>query len=386
MGVFKTINGGVSWTAINTGLTYPDIWALAIDPTGTQLYGGTFAAGVFKSPDGYVVSGTVTRGAIGLGGVTVTLSGAATKSTTTGSDGSYKFSDLTNGAYTITPAKAGIIFTPASRSCSINEGDVTGQDFSAATGSLKVNLTPEGAVVAGARWRVDGGAWKKSGAMAKNLAAGEHTVTFKNVSGWLTPPKQTVFIEAGSTKIVTGIYQTVIADFAGKPVSGRVPLKVKFTDLSTGPVAGWSWDFGDNSTSPKRQPIHTYTKAGTYSVTLTVGKGNCTSTLTKTDYIAVSDCHLPGVPSNPSPVNGATGVNLASLQLTWRAASDATAYDVFFGTSPEPPPIATVATPGYTPPTLSPGVTYYWSVAAKNRCGMATSEGWSFSTSVAGQP
>ena len=367
LGVFRSTNGGTNWNTINTGLTNNYIHALAIDPTGTDLYAGIMDGGVFKWTNGYVISGMVTSSGVGFPGVTINLAGAATKSTTTGSDGRYTFTGLTNGVHTITPAKAGNSFTPQSRSVSLNGADVAGQDFvSLQTGSLKVNLTPETAVAAGARWRVDGGAWRKCGAVVKNLAAGEHTVIFKSVPGWLTPAKQTVTIEAGVTRIMTGIYQTVIADFAGKPVSSRVPLKVKFTDLSTGPVAGWFWDFGDNSTSTKRQPIHTYTKAGTYSVTLTVRKGSCTSTLSKTDYIVASDCRLPGVPSSPSPAKGATGVNPASLQLTWADASDAIAYDVFFGTSPEPPPIATVATPGHMPPALSPGVTYYWSIAAKN--------------------
>src|SRR5258708_30852181 len=62
-GVFKSANGGGSWDAINTGLmTNTDVAALAIDPlTPTTLYAGTPLAflgtfhsnsGVFKSTDG----------------------------------------------------------------------------------------------------------------------------------------------------------------------------------------------------------------------------------------------------------------------------------------------------------------------------------------------
>jgi hypothetical protein len=41
-GVFKTTNGGTSWTAINTGLTDYDVYALAIDPANSQIvYTGT---------------------------------------------------------------------------------------------------------------------------------------------------------------------------------------------------------------------------------------------------------------------------------------------------------------------------------------------------------
>jgi hypothetical protein len=49
-GVFKSTNGGGSWSAVNTGLTNLYAQALAIDPTTpTTLYAGTYGGGVFKS-------------------------------------------------------------------------------------------------------------------------------------------------------------------------------------------------------------------------------------------------------------------------------------------------------------------------------------------------
>jgi hypothetical protein len=52
-GVFKSTNGGQSWSAINTGLGSFYVHALAIDPlTPTTLYAGTFSRGVFKSTNG----------------------------------------------------------------------------------------------------------------------------------------------------------------------------------------------------------------------------------------------------------------------------------------------------------------------------------------------
>ena len=51
-GVFKSTNGGGSWSAVNTGLTSTDVIALAIDPSNpAALYAGT-GGGVFKSTDG----------------------------------------------------------------------------------------------------------------------------------------------------------------------------------------------------------------------------------------------------------------------------------------------------------------------------------------------
>ena len=52
-GVFKSVDDGESWTAVNTGLDDTAIRALAVNPVDTQkLYCGTYNAGVYKSEDG----------------------------------------------------------------------------------------------------------------------------------------------------------------------------------------------------------------------------------------------------------------------------------------------------------------------------------------------
>lgn len=50
-------------------------------------------------------------------------------------------------------------------------------------------------------------------------------------------------------------------------------LTLTFTDQSTdsdGSILQWNWEFGNGATSTDRNPIHTYSTQGTYSVTLTV--------------------------------------------------------------------------------------------------------------------
>ena len=52
LGLFKSTDGGSSWSAANNGLTVSSVFALAIDPTSNQtIYAGTWG-GVFKSSDG----------------------------------------------------------------------------------------------------------------------------------------------------------------------------------------------------------------------------------------------------------------------------------------------------------------------------------------------
>ena len=75
------------------------------------------------------------------------------------------------------------------------------------------------------------------------------------------------------------------AYFEGDPTSGDVPLNVAFTDLSTGVVSTWDWDFGDGNTSTDQNPNNNYTSPGWYTVSLIISGPGGADTLIKTDYI-----------------------------------------------------------------------------------------------------
>lgn len=83
------------------------------------------------------------------------------------------------------------------------------------------------------------------------------------------------------------------AGFSADRTSGAIGLQVHFTDATRYAVPGdatWAWDFGDGTTSADQDPVHTYTTAGTYTVTLTVTRtvDSLSSTLTRSDYIVVT--------------------------------------------------------------------------------------------------
>ena len=88
-------------------------------------------------------------------------------------------------------------------------------------------------------------------------------------------------------------YITVIepldADFEADVTSGDAPLEVQFTDLSTGQILGWMWDFDNDGTidSNEQNPIYTYNDAGVYTVSLTITDGSNEDTEIKEDYITV---------------------------------------------------------------------------------------------------
>jgi PKD repeat protein len=92
----------------------------------------------------------------------------------------------------------------------------------------------------------------------------------------------------------TGPPDPVVADFEATPLTGCASLNVDFTDLSTGDLETWLWDFGDNSTSALQNPSHSYDSAGSYSVSLTVSGPHGSDTEIKVDYISVFDAPLAG--------------------------------------------------------------------------------------------
>ncbi len=109
-----------------------------------------------------------------------------------------------------------------------------------------------------------------------------------------------------------------VADFSANPVNGEAPLSVQFTDLSTGQITAWAWDFGDGGTSTEQNPLYVFNDAGEYTITLIVtGAGGSTGEV-KESYIKVSDpntglVNSSGVPEKyylyqnyPNPFNGST--------------------------------------------------------------------------------
>jgi len=104
-------------------ISYPSqgIWWIGIWGVHDASYKLTVSGVVNGSISGYILCGNV-----GVSGVTVTC-GSATM--TTSASGYYKFSNLTNGPYTVTPSKTGYIFDPATRSYTFPSQPVTNANY-----------------------------------------------------------------------------------------------------------------------------------------------------------------------------------------------------------------------------------------------------------------
>lgn len=82
--------------------------------------------------ESWAITGTITDGtdaAAAVEGVTVTLTGDASDSTTTDSNGDYALSGLADGDYTVTPTKTNKDFIEESSAVEISGANVTGEDF-----------------------------------------------------------------------------------------------------------------------------------------------------------------------------------------------------------------------------------------------------------------
>jgi hypothetical protein len=127
-GVFQSIDGGKTSTALTAGWPSPTqpAMALAFDSAAKNLYAGT-SDGVYSYQIGatptptptptptstYNISGHVSSGGFGLSNINVALSGSVSSTQQTDANGNYSFTNLAQGgSYTITPSKTNYVFNP----------------------------------------------------------------------------------------------------------------------------------------------------------------------------------------------------------------------------------------------------------------------------------
>jgi phosphatidylserine/phosphatidylglycerophosphate/cardiolipin synthase-like enzyme len=83
----------------------------------------------------------------------------------------------------------------------------------------------------------------------------------------------------------------------------------------------------------------------------------------------------PDVPGDRNPADAAVGVATTGARLSWNGGPWAHLYDVYFGTTPDPPLVAANLALGpsenssqkqsFSLPTLTAGTTYYWRIVSK---------------------
>ena len=103
-----------------------------------------------------------------------------------------------------------------------------------------------------------------------------------------------------------------VANFSWSPAQQRATVPIQFTDLSTGNPTAWSWSFGDaappffgGGTSTQQNPLYTFPRDGTFTVTLTVS--NCRGQSTKQFQVTVLPACTQAAAPAPDFTWGPTG-------------------------------------------------------------------------------
>ena len=148
-------------------------------------------------------------------------------------------------------------------------GPYSGTVGNAVSFSSAGSSDPDGSIV-GYSWDFGDGATSSAANPTHTYsAAGVYTVTLTvtDDQGATGSASTTADITGGATN------QPPTANVNG-PYSGTVGNAVSFSSAGSsdpdGSIVGYSWDFGDGATSSAANPTHTYSAAGTYTVTLTV--------------------------------------------------------------------------------------------------------------------
>ena len=128
---------------------------------------------------------------------------------------------------------------------------------------------------------------------------------------------------------VSNGFEAPVAAFSAFPTFGSAPITVSFTDQSTGSPTSRKWTFGDGTYSTGENPVHKYSEAGLYSVTLTASNADGSNTLTKSSYIIVSNVlDAPATSFSASPTSGNTPITVG---FTGQSKGSPTSWKWSFG-------------------------------------------------------
>ncbi len=153
-------------------------------------------------------------------------------------------------------------------------------------------------------------------------------------------------------------------------------LTVGFNDTSTdsdGSIVSWSWNFGDSITSTEKNPSHTYSNGGTFSVSLTVTDDDGASS-TANQNVSVA---APGIPATPTDLK-ASVISKSQINLAWTDnATNETGFYIERCKGSTCTNFSRIATVGvnvtsYSNTKLTANTTYRYRIAAYNAAGVSS--------------
>ncbi|MGH9517134.1 MAG: galactose oxidase-like domain-containing protein [Terriglobales bacterium] len=200
---------------------------------------GSSIPGVNFALQTWSITGSISP-ASASGGTTISLSGAATATTTPDGQGIFTFSGLPNGRYTITPSNAGFTFNPVNQAVAISGGNPSTVNFVASanpTWSISGSISPaslgSGTVLSLSGSNATTTADVNGNYTFSNLTNGTYTVTPSQAGETFTPPSQSTTINSGSVSNLNFTAQPVTTGALAIDVTVSKDGTAKATTVTT---------------------------------------------------------------------------------------------------------------------------------------------------------
>lgn len=188
------------------------------------------------------------------------------------------------GTYTITLLLTAINGCQTSLSATVTFGHSMPITLSSADiclgDSIQFGLNPQIAFVAAS--------WDFGDGDTSNLLTPSHLysqVGSYNVSVTVTDTSGCIY--AFSNPVPVLVSDPIPSFVVNQATTGCVNFNVTFTNTSVN-ASSYLWDFGDGNTSTDVNPLHSYTAAGTYTVSLTATENGCSRTYTVPNLITAN--------------------------------------------------------------------------------------------------
>ena len=194
-----------------------------------------------------------------------------------------------------------------------------------------------------------------------------------------TPPTVVITYPANNSDFEEGTEKAITADANDNKGVEKVEFYIDGTRVSTDTNEPYQYDW---DTGAKRNSNHTiYTKAYDSS-------NNSASSDVITITLTEPGGNPPNPPTNPTPANNATSVS-TNADLFWTCTdpdNDPLTYNVYFGTSTNPPQVSNgQSSTDYDPGTLNEETIYYWKIQAHDdHSNHTTGDVWKFTTFTGG--
>lgn len=304
---------------------YPDAFA-------AEMY-SIYATGVAAPPTPPTVTISPTSAAITTEQTqvfTATVTSSGTGATVTWIDDSNGTTLGTGLTYTFPVSPAGTYSIHAS---------VTDSNGSGVSPSATITVTEPVTVINGTTnqsFELPAGTYEIT--MPAQATVNGTTYNFLQWENNSTNPVRTVVLSANAT--VTATYTASVPTLTASPNGPYTPhinTSQYFSGSASGglPPYSWLWNFGDGSTSTLQNPSHTYTTAGTYTVSLQVSDSNTPQAVTTVYTTATVAALLPPVASfTATPTSVLTGQTVTfngTSSHAQEAGATITSYQWNFG-------------------------------------------------------